>query len=91
MKAVKVDRIKQLQELRLKLDEHSVEELNQLQNFEDEVQTNKSAVLSADDSRKAVFQLAYDEDQQIVAVSVIFVLFSQTYDFTIALEVSPAI
>nr|CAD1832089.1 unnamed protein product [Ananas comosus var. bracteatus] len=67
MKAVKVDRIKQLQELRLKLDEHSVEELNQLQNFEDEVQSNKSAVLSADDSRKAVFQLAYDEDQQIVA------------------------
>ncbi|XP_073008552.1 BEACH domain-containing protein B isoform X1 [Typha latifolia] len=67
MKKVKSDRMKQLQELCVKLDEHSVEELNQLQSFEDEIQSYKIAFLSADDKRKASFQLAYDEDQQIVA------------------------
>jgi hypothetical protein len=69
MKKVKSDHMKQLQQLCVKLDEHSVEELNQLQSFEDEIRSYKVAFLSADDKRKASFQLAYDEDQQIVTVS----------------------
>ncbi|XP_073009112.1 BEACH domain-containing protein B-like isoform X3 [Typha latifolia] len=66
MKKVKSDHMKQLQQLCVKLDEHSVEELNQLQSFEDEIRSYRVAFLSADDKRKASFQLAYDEDQQIV-------------------------
>ncbi|TVU00170.1 hypothetical protein EJB05_54428 [Eragrostis curvula] len=56
-----------LQELHSKLDERSIEDIEQLQSFEDDIQFAKAAAISADDSRKAAFQLAFDEDQQIVA------------------------
>lgn len=67
LKAIKDDRIKQLQEFRIKLDEHSLTEMNQWKIFEDEIQSNMNSILSSDDTRKATFQLAYDEDQQIIA------------------------
>jgi hypothetical protein len=69
VKDAKVDRVRQLQELHSKLDERSIEDIEQLQSFEDDIQFAKAAAISADDSRKAAFQLAFDEDQQIVAVS----------------------
>lgn len=69
MKDAKFDRIKLLQELHSKLDERSIQDIEQLHSFEDDIQFAKTAAVSADDSRKAAFQLAFDEDQQIVAVS----------------------
>lgn len=66
IRAAKADRIKQLQDLHVKVDEYSAE-LNQWKAFEDEIQANMNGVLSSDDSRKAAFHLAFDEDQQIIA------------------------
>jgi len=68
MKDAKFDRMKLLQELHSKLDERSIQDVEQLQSFEDDIQFAKTAAISADDSRKAAFQLAFEEDQQIVAV-----------------------
>ncbi|XP_062179129.1 BEACH domain-containing protein B-like [Phragmites australis] len=67
MKAVEADRLKQLQELHSKLNEYSTKETQLLQTIEDEIHFTITAALSADDSRKAISQLAFDEDQQIVA------------------------
>lgn len=69
MNEAKADRLRQLQELHSKLDERSIEEIEQVQSFEDDILFAKTAAISADDSRKAAFQLAFYEDQQIVAVS----------------------
>uniref|UniRef100_A0A0A9DC66 BEACH domain-containing protein n=1 Tax=Arundo donax TaxID=35708 RepID=A0A0A9DC66_ARUDO len=67
MKDAKADRMRLLQELHSKLDERSIEDIEQLQSFEDDIQFAKTAAISVDDSRKSAFQLAFDEDQQIVA------------------------
>ncbi|CAM0946806.1 unnamed protein product [Alopecurus aequalis] len=67
MKDAKADRLRQLQELNSKQDERLIEDIEQLQSFEDDIQFAKTAAISADDSRKAAFKLAFDEDQQIVA------------------------
>lgn len=69
MKDAKADRLRQLQELHSKIDESLIEDIEQLQSFEDDIQFAKSAAISVDDSRKAALQLAFDEDQQIIAVS----------------------
>lgn len=68
MKASNADRMKQLDELRVRIDENYSAELNQKKLFEDEVQCNLTSILTSDDSRRAASQLAYDADQQIVAV-----------------------
>ncbi|XP_058069394.1 BEACH domain-containing protein B isoform X3 [Magnolia sinica] len=67
IKTSKADRTKQLQELRFRIDEAASAELTQKKAFEDEIQASLIAILSSDDSRRVVSQLAYDEDQQIVA------------------------
>ncbi|RWW88286.1 hypothetical protein BHE74_00002844 [Ensete ventricosum] len=77
VKSVNVDRLKQLQDLRVKLDEHSLAFVNQQKTFDDDIQSNINAVFSSDDNRKASFQLAFDEEQQIVAVSYLLLHFSQ--------------
>jgi hypothetical protein len=69
MKDAKADRLRQLQELNSKHDERLIEDIEQLQSFEDDIQFAKTAAVSADDNRKAAFKLAFDEDQQIIAVS----------------------
>ncbi|RLM79604.1 BEACH domain-containing protein B [Panicum miliaceum] len=74
MRDAKFDRMKLLQELHSKLDERSIQDVEQLQSFEDDIQFAKTAAISADDSRKAAFQLAFEEDQQIVADKWIHVL-----------------
>ncbi|XP_042508929.1 BEACH domain-containing protein B-like isoform X1 [Macadamia integrifolia] len=63
----KADRNKQLHELRVRMDEISYAESNQKRAFEDEIQSSLSTILASDDSRRDAFQLAHDEDQQIVA------------------------
>lgn len=77
VKSVNADRLKQLQDLRVKLDEHSLALVNQQKTFDDDIQSNVNAVLSSDDNRKASFQLAFDEEQQIVAVSYLLFHFRQ--------------
>lgn len=69
MKASNFDRLKQLEDLQMKIDEVSQSELNQNKVLEDEVVMNLSGILASDDSRRAAYQLAYDEKQQITAVS----------------------
>lgn len=66
IKASKADRMRQLQELHVRIDENSSAELNQKKAFEDEIQYNLTSILTSDDSRRAASQLAYDADQQIV-------------------------
>uniref|UniRef100_A0A0D9VCI8 BEACH domain-containing protein B n=1 Tax=Leersia perrieri TaxID=77586 RepID=A0A0D9VCI8_9ORYZ len=67
MKDAKADRLRQLQELHSKIDESLIEDVEQLQSFEDDIQFAKNAAISADDSRKTALKLAFDEDQQIIA------------------------
>ncbi|KAH0452153.1 hypothetical protein IEQ34_019452 [Dendrobium chrysotoxum] len=67
IKATKDDRIKQLQELHAKIDECSIAEHNQWKAFEEDMTSTMNMIVSLDDGRKAAYQLAYDEDQQIVA------------------------
>ncbi|KAJ1260421.1 hypothetical protein BS78_10G231000 [Paspalum vaginatum] len=67
MKAVQADRVKQMEELHLKLNECSIKETQFVQAIEDEIQFTITAGLSADGSRKVASQLAFREDQQIIA------------------------
>lgn len=69
MKAVRADRLKQLTELQLKLNESSAKKTQLAQAVEDEIHFIVSAALSADDSRKAASQLAFREDQQMITVT----------------------
>jgi ElaB/YqjD/DUF883 family membrane-anchored ribosome-binding protein len=69
MKIAKSDRLKQIEELRSKLSEQLVEFRNQLHAFEEEIQSSKATIFSSDDFRKAAFQLAYEEDMQIIKVN----------------------
>ncbi|KAG9440194.1 hypothetical protein H6P81_020359 [Aristolochia fimbriata] len=67
MKISKAERSKQLQELRVKMDENTSAELNQKKTFEDEIQANLAIILSSDEKRRSAVQLGFDEYQQIVA------------------------
>lgn len=71
IKATKTDRIMQLQELNAKIDECTLAEHNQWTTFEEDMTSTINKIVSSDDTRKAAFQLAYDEDQQIVAVKIL--------------------
>lgn len=66
IKASKTDRVRQLQELRSRMEEISSAESNQKKAFEDEIQSGLNTILALDDSRRAAFQLSQEEDQQIV-------------------------
>lgn len=67
IKTSKSDRTRQLNELRIRMDENSSLDCNQKKAFEDEILSRLNTILASDDSRRAHFQLAYDEEQQIVA------------------------
>jgi len=62
------ERLKQVQELRLELDEISYLERQQKKAFEDELQSNLSMICSSDGNRRSQSRLTYDEDQQSLAV-----------------------
>lgn len=68
MKALKTDRSRQLHELCSRLEEISSAELSSSRTFEDEIQSSFNNINASDDSRKAAFQLCYEEQQQNVAV-----------------------
>ncbi|XP_068657011.1 BEACH domain-containing protein B [Aristolochia californica] len=67
MKISKSDRLKQLQELLVKMEENTSAELNQKKAFEDEIQANLTMILSSDEKRRSAVQLGFDEYQQVVA------------------------
>ncbi|KAK1322909.1 hypothetical protein QJS10_CPA02g00135 [Acorus calamus] len=67
MKTLITDRSKQLQEFHVRMDEAVSMDIRQRKMFDDENCINLEAILSSDDSRRVASQLAYDEDQQIVA------------------------
>ncbi|XP_020165084.1 BEACH domain-containing protein B [Aegilops tauschii subsp. strangulata] len=67
MHAVQADRLRNLQKLNSKLNERFTKETQLVQIVDDQIHLSISSALSSDDSRKAAFQLAFDEDQQIVA------------------------
>ncbi|KAK6938070.1 PH-BEACH domain [Dillenia turbinata] len=67
IRSLKSDRIKQLQELQNRMDENSAAESNHKKIIEDEIQNSLNTILASDDSRTVAFQLAHDEEQQIVA------------------------
>lgn len=54
---------------------------NNTKSFEEEIQSSLNGILASDDSRRASFQLAHDEEQQIVAVSACFQLVYVSFDF----------
>jgi hypothetical protein len=88
MQASEADRLRKLQELHSKFNEYSTKETQLVQIIDDQIHFSITSALSADDSRKAAFQLAFDEDQQIIAVSQmlpcqhIFV-FWRTYNYVV--------
>ncbi|CAL5385752.1 unnamed protein product [Camellia sinensis] len=67
IKTSKSDRTRQLNELRIRMDENSSLDSNQKKAFEDEILSRLNTILASDDCRRAHFQLAHDEEQQIVA------------------------
>ncbi|KAH0760080.1 hypothetical protein KY290_023573 [Solanum tuberosum] len=67
VKSSTADRTTQLHELRVRLDETIITDSNQKKAFEDEIQSSLNVILASDDNRRSSFQLAYDEQQQIVA------------------------
>lgn len=67
VKTATADRTTQLHELRVRLDETTITYSNQKKAFEDEIQSSLNVILAFDDNRRSSFQLAYDEQQQIVA------------------------
>ncbi|KAK2997904.1 hypothetical protein RJ639_025413, partial [Escallonia herrerae] len=74
IKTSETERAKQLHELCARMDEIMSIDAIQKKAFEDEIQSILKAILASDDSRRASFQLAHDEEQQIVAESWIHTL-----------------
>lgn len=70
MKTLKTDRSMQLHEFNTRMDETFSSELNNKKAFEDEIQSSLTSILASDESRRAAFQLTYEEQQQNVAVCV---------------------
>ena len=81
MHAVQADRLRNLQKLNSKLNERFTKETQLVQIVDDQIHLSITSALSSDDSRKAAFQLAFDEDQQIVAVSEILPNFQCLFEF----------
>ncbi len=70
MKTLKTDRSKQLHEFCTRMDETFSAESNNKKTFEDEIQSSLNSILASDESRRAAFQLTYEEEEQNVAVCV---------------------
>lgn len=68
IKSVAADRILQLDEMQIRMEESVSTESTQNKVLEDQIHSSLSAILASDDSRRSFFQLSLDEEQQIVAV-----------------------
>ncbi|KAL9450104.1 hypothetical protein AB3S75_011937 [Citrus x aurantiifolia] len=67
IKTTKLDRSRQLVDLRARMDESYLVERSTTKAFEDEIQSILSIVLASDENRRATFQLTHGEQQQNVA------------------------
>ncbi|GAB2247807.1 hypothetical protein Droror1_Dr00007689 [Drosera rotundifolia] len=67
VKSLKADRVKQLHDFSIRMDDSISINCNQKDAFEADVANSLSAILASDDSRRVACQLAYDEEQQIAA------------------------
>lgn len=74
IKTLKTDRARQLYELSVRMDENSSAESNNRKAFEDELQSCLNFILASDVNRRAASQLAYEEEQQNVAVCLLCTL-----------------
>lgn len=74
MKTSKIDQEKQLHELRIRMEESFSNESNNQKVFEEEMQSSLTSILIADDNRRAGFQLAYEEEQQNIAVCILYIV-----------------
>lgn len=67
------------------MDEYTLSDSSHTKSLEDEIQNSLNGILASDDGRRASFQQAYEEEQQIVAVSTFFFnpisMVSITYPF----------
>lgn len=68
IKSLKTDRTQQIQEIESRMYENSMVESNSKKVFEDEIQSSLNSILASDDTRRAEYQLTYEEEQQNVAV-----------------------
>lgn len=75
MKASKIDHEKQLHELSIRMEESFSNESGDQKVFEDEMQSILTSILLADDNRRAVFQLSYEEQQQNIAVCILYIVY----------------
>ncbi|XP_021759768.1 BEACH domain-containing protein B-like isoform X1 [Chenopodium quinoa] len=67
IKDLKTDHMRQLLDLQTRIDENTLTDSGQKKAFEDELQSTLRGILALDESRRAAFQLACDEEQQVVA------------------------
>uniref|UniRef100_A0A162A6C6 BEACH domain-containing protein n=1 Tax=Daucus carota subsp. sativus TaxID=79200 RepID=A0A162A6C6_DAUCS len=67
VKTSKTDQARQLHELRTRINENMLSDVSHTKSFEDEMQNSLNKALASDNSRRDSFQLAYDEEQQIVS------------------------
>ncbi|KAL9252927.1 BEACH domain-containing protein [Drosera capensis] len=67
VKSLKADRVKQLHDFSIRMDDSISIDCSQKDAFEADVANSLSAILASDDSRRVACQLAYDEEQQIAA------------------------
>ncbi|GER40247.1 WD40 and Beach domain-containing protein [Striga asiatica] len=71
IKCTTADRNLQLDELRSRMEENASVECNQKKALEDQLHRTLSTILASDESRRSLFQLSLDEDQQIAAVNLL--------------------
>lgn len=69
LKSATTDRARQVRELHLRMDENATSDATLKKAFEDEIQSNLNSILAFDDSRRVSFHLAYNEEEQIIVVS----------------------
>lgn len=70
IKTLETDRTQQIQEFRSRMNENSLAESSSKKALEDERQSSLNSILASDDTRRAEFQLMYEEEQQNVAVCI---------------------
>lgn len=70
------DRILQLDELQSRMEETRLTDSDQKKAFEEQIQSSLNTILASDDSRRSMFQLSVDEEQQIVTVSLLIISIS---------------
>ena len=75
IKTMKNDRSQQIQEIHSRMEENSLEESSSKNAFEDDIQKSLNSILALIDVKRAEFHLTDEEEQQNVAVCILFFIF----------------